>query len=287
MTKKTTIEMTEKTPHGTDKVAHYKWEIVDQPGVLKWINKHELEVDDTYQRTAFDTKIKLMTSKWSWIACGVIIVAFRDEKHFVMDGQHRVLASLRRSDITELPCVVFRTDTSAQEATGFLVANTHRKPVDAFGKHKAAIVAGDEVAVYVSKFATSIGLTFTQAAHSPGQIKSLAWCLGRAADDRQRFERVMRLAVEVSNNDGIAVGKILLEGLWVLDGKVDGGIEGARVKKRIVERGANVLVNSANKAAGYFGQSNGKVWSTGMLSEINRGLRNRIPLVRGEEDETV
>ncbi len=285
--KKTSIEMTEKTPHGTDKVAHYKWEIVDNPGEMRWISKHELFVDDAYQRTAFDTKIKLMTARWSWIACGVLIVALRDGKYFVIDGQHRALASLRRSDITELPCIVFRTNTPSQEANGFLVANTHRKPVDAFGKHKAAIVAGDEVAVYVSDFANRLGLKFTPSLTGPGQIKSLAWCLKRAAEDRQRFERVLRLALDISNDDGVAVHKVLLEGLWSLDGKVDGGVAGARVRKKIVEKGATVLVSSANKAAGYYGQSNGKVWATGMLGELNKGLRNRIDLVRGEEDEAV
>jgi len=39
------------------------------------------------------------------------VVALRDDnKWFVVDGQHRKLAADQRSDIRELPCLVFETN---------------------------------------------------------------------------------------------------------------------------------------------------------------------------------
>jgi len=73
------------------KVDRYGWTIKDQPGFMKEINKSLLNVDMQYQRHANKSKVLTISSEWSWIACGVVVVAFRDGKYWVMDGQHRVI----------------------------------------------------------------------------------------------------------------------------------------------------------------------------------------------------
>ena len=58
----------------TTKVDRYKWKLVDLPGKVHLIHKDELHIDPAYQREASLGKIRAIAGKWSWIACGAIIV---------------------------------------------------------------------------------------------------------------------------------------------------------------------------------------------------------------------
>ena len=113
----------EKVHNGNiTKVERYNWKMQDSPGALRMVKKGDLQVDHTYQRNANEMKLIAIAKDWSWIACGAIVVADREGVLFVVDGQHRVLAARKRSDIAELPCLVFKTHEAKQEAKGFLAA---------------------------------------------------------------------------------------------------------------------------------------------------------------------
>lgn len=111
--------MNELTPLGLDKVQRYGWTMQDKQGEQRQINKNLLLVNDDYQRTASASKILEIASEWSWIGCGVIIVAKRDGSYWVIDGQHRVLAAKRRSDIKEMPCLVLMSKTFVMKHLDF------------------------------------------------------------------------------------------------------------------------------------------------------------------------
>jgi hypothetical protein len=98
---------------GTDKVARYGWTVTDEPGVLRMLHKDHLLVPAEYQRDANEDKVRKIASEWSWLSFGAVIVGHRGGKYYTIDGQHRVLAAKRRSDVGEVPCVVFKTTTSA------------------------------------------------------------------------------------------------------------------------------------------------------------------------------
>lgn len=270
------MDMKETTQIGMDKIARYGWMMKDAPGEMIRIDKDDLLVHPAYQRDLIVSKVKAISAAWSWIALGVLVVGLRENKYWVIDGQHRLVAAKRRSDISALPCLVFQTSDLKDEAQGFLDLNTGRKPVSAIARQKALVVAGDEVAAFVAEVCQSLGITITPNAHSPGNLKCIAWCNRRAADDKDEFRAVMTLATEICMADKMPVAERLLEGLWRINAGVEDGLHNKRLVKRIREKGARTLLDAANRAAAYFNYGGGKAWATGILAELNKGLINRF-----------
>ena len=131
-------EALEKNQPGADKVARYNWIIRNAPGEFLMIPKQELEVDHGYQRNAVNQRrIDALCRTWDWIACGCLVVALRDDNRwFVMDGQHRKLAADMRSDIKELPCLVFETAGRREEADEADEERRRRRPQSCPGREE-------------------------------------------------------------------------------------------------------------------------------------------------------
>lgn len=282
MTKELTFDRV--SVNGQSKIDRYKWTVKDQPGTLMMINKHELQINHEYQRILLPLKVKEISSAWSWVACGAISVAMRDGVPWVMDGQHRVMASLRRSDIAELPCLVFETDDVRDEARGFLDLNNKRKPMTSIDKLRAAAVAGEEPAIQFKALCQRLGLTITHSGNNPGSIKSANWGMRRMKEDPIATTIVMELAAELASTDHVFVQERLLGGLWYIHKNCETGLTDPRLRQRIKLRGAKELVDEANKAAAYYSKGGERIWAGGMMNAINRGLRVRFKM-RGDDSE--
>lgn len=272
--------MMSETVKGVDKVKRYGWVTKDEPGALKTLHKDVLQIHPAYQRDVIPAKVKEITANWSWVGAGAIVVGERGGEFWVIDGQHRVLAAKRRSDITHLPCVVFQTEGVRQEAIAFLDLNTGRKPVSSIGKFKAMIAAGDEAACTVHKTLEALGVTPKATANKGKELKSVAWAVTRAKEDPEKFALVMRIAADLSHD--IPISSRLLDGLWYIDARMDGGIDNKRFIDRLQSIGARKLIDAAHKAAAYFVHGGAKVWAAGMMDEINKGLRNKFSLRDGD-----
>lgn len=272
--------MMSETVKGVDKVKRYGWVTKDEPGTLKNLHKDVLQIHPAYQRDVIPGKVKEITANWSWVGAGAIVVGERGGEYWVIDGQHRVLAAKRRSDITHLPCVVFQTEGVKQEAIAFLDLNTGRKPVSSIGKFKAMLAAGDEAASTVHRVLEDLGVTTKATASKGKELKSVAWAVRRAGEDAEKFEAVMRIAAELSHD--IPIQERLLDGLWYINERLRGGISDKRFSERLRAVGARRLIEAANKAAAYFVKGGASVWATGMMDEINKGLRNKFALLDGD-----
>lgn len=112
------------------------------------------------------------------------------------------------------------------------------------------------------------------------ELKSVALAVKRAGENAEKFELVIRIAAQLSHD--IPIAEKLLDGLWYINERMDGGIENKRFVDRMNTIGARKLVESANKAAAYFVSGGAKVWATGMMDEINKGLRNKFVLRDGD-----
>src|SRR5512139_1429010 len=147
------------TAPGLDKVTSFNWDIKNAPGEFLMIPKTELEVDPAYQRNRINQRrVDALCRAWDWIACGCLVVALRDDnKWFVMDGQHRKLAADQRSDIRELPCLVFETTCRREEALGFLAINQGRVTVGSLDRYRAQLLSGDKTASAVEAMLRSTG----------------------------------------------------------------------------------------------------------------------------------
>ena len=269
----------EKTPLGVDKITRYKWSVVDTRGELTWINKHELRVDsDHYQRNSNATKVIKLAAEWSWLACGALIVARRNDQYWVIDGQHRLYGALRRSDIADLPCVLFESSGIEGEASGFLLSNTNRKPITAVQKQKALVTCKDEIACFVQDTIDKLGLKIAEAAHNQGQIKCVSSCIRRATEDRSAFVKALSLCATLCKKDGIPIPERVLDGLWYLERKLPKGISDERFASRAIDKGAKLLLQAAIRSQSMYVRGGAKVWAAGILEEMNKGLRIKFAL---------
>lgn len=275
-----TVQLTEVTSQGVNKATRYGWgTIEDGPGELRYIPKQRLQVDKEYQRDLITAKVKEITASWSWIACGVLVVAQRGGGAlFLVDGQHRWAASMRRSDVSELPCVVFGCNEKASEAAGFVAVNTSRKPIAFRQRHKAMVIAGDKLATAIEDFFASQGMTY-QRDKEAGNIQCLYTCYRYAADNFLRFTSVLELAHELAVSDQVVVSQVLFDALWILDGRLSLPLATNRVAvARIRQKGAVILCTAAKRASALYGKGGGNVWARGFFEELNKGLRNKLQL---------
>lgn len=271
----------DKTHVGTSKVEHYKWSLKDSRGQYMAIDKNELYVDHAYQRDQNDNKVIEMARSWSWMACGAILVALRaDGSHFVFDGQHRVMAARKRTDITTLDCLVFEVDELQDEADGFLKSNTLRKPVSMMAKFKALIVCNDKHAVAVSQLLESLDLTVDKNAR-PKCFNALAWAVKAHARDEKAFESTLRVACQLAG-DKHYVHESMCRGLFYLDLKY-GAIGNAKFVRRLLQVGYQEVFDGIHRAVAYYKKGGEKVWAQGILDTVNHGLRNRFYLEHNED----
>lgn len=259
------------------KIKRYGWTILDRPGVLMEIDKTELHVDPTYQRdvSSKDSKVIAIAGAWSWIACGAIIVAMRGGKAHVIDGQHRVLAAMKRADIVTLPCIVFETESTVQEAQGFLQANTFRKAMRASDQFRAMVVAGHPIAHKVDELVIRHGREVRTNA-SPETLSCIAALMRCAETDWGVLERIYPIISDLC--EGRSITHKIVEGLFYIERFETKGksLTEKRWRERLRKVGAEALETGARKMAGYSGMGGGKIWARGMVDVINRGLRDDL-----------
>lgn len=260
------------------KVSRYNWQVQDSPGVLLMMNKDDLAVDHTYQRDAKELKLLEIARSWSWIACGAIVVAERNGKFFVVDGQHRVMAARKRSDIQDLPCVVFKTHEVKQEAKGFLTAQTQRKPVTAPEKFRALVAIQDPEAMVVQELLDQAGRIATDGGKAANSVSCIAALLKWAKADAPTLRAVWPLIISVSGREPVVAR--LVDGLLYIAKHMPPGMSlmDKEWQRRVLKVGVKALLEGASKAASYYAHGGGKVWGNGMVEAINHGYRNRLEL---------
>ena len=264
-----------------DKIKRYGWELIDGPGTLMMLPKDQLLVDHTYQRDdAQERKELRIASAWSWMACGALSVAKRGASYYVMDGQGRLNAAKRRSDITLLPCVVFEVKATREEALAFLRINGDGTPVSALQKYAEHIVA-----LSVQELTQDLGITVRRWPRQAGEIRAITTLLRKAEKDIDKLRLVLSttksLCDRADSDKGIPIPERLVEALWYLNGNVEGltsSLLDRRFVLRLYEIGAEELNREAVKAASQYARGGAKVWGIGILNAVNKGLRNRFRL---------
>lgn len=266
----------------TTKVDRYEWEMRDEPGRMRMISKTDLQVDYTYQRDANHAKALDIAREWSWMACGVITVAERRNQLFVVDGQHRVLAACKRSDIDMLPCIVFQSNGIDEEAFGYLVTQTMRKAVTTIEKLRAMIATKDPVALAIKRLVEESGRTIGKSS-SASTVKCVGAMYKVAKKDTALLARVWPMI------DKLCEGKPILDtvvlGLTEIERRMQPGhsISDPHWERRILAIGVDELLVAARRCAAYKTSSasfggNYSAWADGMTDAINKGLRHRLPV---------
>lgn len=261
-----------------DKVAHYGWTIKDKPGRFAWIDKHALTVDPAYQRGEQTGKIKRISSRWSWVGCAAIVVAEREGHLFVVDGQQRVLAARRRSDVDMLPCLVFESTGQAQEAEGFLNANAERKPVTSVAKYRARLTAQDPAALALDALLRDSGHEVAETTAGPKTVKCVGAILTWIEVDPGLVRRVWPLVTEVCA--GGPVSERLFLALTFIERHATLGESLLREpwRGRVLRIGRRGLLDACARAGSFYARGGTSVWADGIVEALNRGVRKRLIL---------
>lgn len=149
---------------------------------LQWALVSQLQVDAEYQRSTDNgpsqNLIRKIAMHWNWDLCQPLVVSRRaDGSLFVIDGQHRWEAAVRRGDITQLPCVVVDYASAADEAASFVHLNQQRKPLSKLDVFKAAVASEDEEACAILAAMEAAGLSVAPhgnfTAWKPGMVSNI------------------------------------------------------------------------------------------------------------------
>lgn len=266
--------------NGLSKLDQYGWGVLDERGHFEWIPKDELFIDHAYQRDKVSQiRVASIRRDWSWVACGVLIVARRkDGSLWIVDGQHRKLAADHRVDIQDLPCIVFNAAEVKDEATGFYRANTVRGPVDSYSKFKAMVEAGDPVAKAVKQMVESTGYKAT-VTHQTYGVACVVRLMNCYSSDAPLTMDVWKLLCEIGDGEPpterVVAGVFLLEsrlreeGMTLLD---------KRNKEVLQKAGLAGIQESIQKTLSYYSKGGERYYAEGILQLLNkRRSSHRIP----------
>lgn len=267
-----TMDAHAHTHTGQSKVDRYGWIIRDNPGEFRMIAKSLLVVDHTYQRDDVNAiAVGRMCRDWSWIACGSIAVGERDGKLFVVDGQHRVLAAMKRTDITHLPCIVFPSVGTEGEAEAFVAINSQRRPMSIIAQFKAMVVAEQEPAVTMSKFCRDNNVALTQRP-GPGDLRAVGWMMRSATMDMVRTQWVLLFCRDLCRYEEQPIHEHLLRAVWHTHRTFG---DDARLWGRVRSIGVTEVMRAIRTATTYFGSVTDRYCAEGLLNAVNKGLRNK------------
>lgn len=274
-----TTEVNAKT--GKDKVEQYKWLMNGEPGELLYLAKAMLVIDHSYQRNAKNARVLKLAKRWNWLACGVLTVAKRGGRYFVVDGQHRLMAALKRSDIDRLPCLVFESAEMREEAVAFRDANKERRPITTFEQWNADLVAQDESTLFAHAIITNAGRSPSETA-GPATVRCLSAVVAASRNARQELCRVWPLTVRVCQGNALherVFGALMYLECNLIDGQ---SIADRRWREKIERLGYKGILDAAHRAAAFYAKGGPKVWALGVMQELNKGGRTHTLSMRGE-----
>lgn len=258
------------------KEERYDWKPLTEKPELRWIDKNLIHVDHTYQRGLTPKAVRI-AAKFSWPGFAAIVVVIRpDGSYACPDGQHRLEAAKKRTDITEVPCVVFKAEQLEEEARIFLLTNCERKPLSAHEKYRAKVQTGDDHTLLVDRLVKSVGREVDKGkgATSVPCIATLESC---AKADAERLERLWPLLVQM--HEGRAFSQVMVSTLFWIEGKLKTDtLTSHRWRERCAAVGYETLTQEALRASHFRGKGGARVWAEGMLTALNKGLRKKLEL---------
>lgn len=277
------------TPRGADKVAQYGWLKSKEPGKLMYVHKDTLRIDPTYQRAHNEGKRKRIASNLNWAAFGVLLVARRpDGSMWVIDGQHRLLAARSRSDVDEVPVVVFDFGGNVmEEAKDFLTANKDRQPLKGIDSFKAMVVSGDPIALQVQELVQASGKTIAENAANGTSIRCVKALCSCMETNASALRRIWPLLVEIAADN--VIDQRFLWGMHTLETRLvdrDGeerSLTEANNREKLSKAGYTALMRAIGDAAAYYNRGGQMIFARGILNILNHGRQKRLKL-RGDAE---
>lgn len=268
-----------------DKVTEFGWKIVDEPGVPYLAKKTELLIDTSYQRDVSPVRIRKIAANWSWGACGSLIVSERpDRALFVVDGHHRLEAAHLRSDIEELPCIVFRYGTLTEEALAFFRVNCGRGPVAMFDRFRSLIAAEDTSAIAAEQILKDTGYKFTKTSEHYG-VRCIGAFMDALAKDRSTLVKVWPLIAKL--HGGLVVKIRPFRALMHIAKYGSEDITVQPWREKVFKAGLHKITENIDRQASLYSRGSVKLYAEAALVVINKGVpvKKRIELLDEADKE--
>lgn len=196
-------------------------------GLLKTINKREkqrpvyqplnvdlLEMAD-YQRGLKQNKVANYVKNYDPMIFGTILVSYRDNRYWIVDGQHRVEVA-KRLGIKTVWCQVIEGLTYEQEATEFHKINTRRVPLNANQKFHALVESKDNVALNIVGILNKYGMVYSRRGQEfvPNCITAIGSVQTIYAKcGAEQLDTVLRIVKRTWNGDHVSLRAEILKGL--------------------------------------------------------------------------
>lgn len=196
-------------------------------GLLKTINKKEkqrpiyqpLEVNSLkladYQRALKQNKVANLVSNYDPMIFGTMLISYRDDQYWIIDGQHRIEAA-KRLGIKTVWCQVVMGLTYEQEAMLFHKINTRRVPLNANQKFHALVESKDKVALDIVDILHGHGMTYSRKGQefvpncitAIGSIQTIY-----AKNGANQLDTVLRIVKRTWNGDHVSLRAEILKGM--------------------------------------------------------------------------
>lgn len=283
------VQVSPKTPGRTvSKVERFKWVMQDAPGVYLEIPKQQLRVDLTYQREKRSIyKINNFAAEWSWAACGVLIVADRDMEYYVVDGQNRLAAAMKRSDIRLMPCLVFPSSGVESEAFVWELSNMRRTFPNTRESHRAFLAQKKPEAMELQAMLDASRVRITDS-KIPGGVRAMGVLYQLHHGFKAELAKVLPVVAEASFAEGAQISQRALRGAVWIERRLKGeSLADERLRRRFIEIGLTAIEMSITRtqALGNSQAATNRVCGLGMLAALNKGLRNKIVLDEAVPDD--
>lgn len=134
---------------------------VDQNGIRRAYVPMALMELAPYQRVPDSRRIRRIAENWDDRKSGEVTVSYRDNRFYIIDGQHRVRAATLVGK-TDIFCIIYSDLTLEQEALMFAdqSINTARPTLKA--RMSAAIIGGEPRATAIKQLCDEYGITVTK-----------------------------------------------------------------------------------------------------------------------------
>lgn len=262
-----------------DKIDMYGWEMVDKCGRFQKVSKRELHIDPGYQREHVKhARVNRIASRWSWVRFGALSVARRpDGSLWVFDGQHRKLAADKRSDVDELPCMVFTATGAVDESKFFLDVNCDRGTVAMIDRFKALLAQKDPVAEEVTRMVAATGYKISR-----GGADFTVQCAGALYRMTKADGEAAAVAWQVAAE--MYAGKPVLDrvfsGLWGAERHIRrsglGSIARPPFSAALVKLTPTKICRSIAATGEYHGAGGPKTQAEGVIRLLNHGRRTNL-----------
>ncbi|MGN6768257.1 MAG: hypothetical protein ACTHJQ_00215, partial [Rhizobiaceae bacterium] len=141
--------------------------------VLDWVDKNLIDIDPSYQRGLYETRVGKILDWFAWDSFGAIVIAPSADGRFnCIDGQHRLEAAKRHPKVEHVPAVIIVASGTVAEAETFVSVNADRRNVSPLEMHWAKLAAEDPEAVTIAQVVERTGITILRYPASNGNFKS-------------------------------------------------------------------------------------------------------------------